>query len=268
MKGKNTFTSEEIKELRKLIKKRVKADRSSQKGIRAKIRKIGFYGRDDFGIIDLQISDLDRLIKSKRIHIVDQQSNFPLKTVQRTEFSPIQNLSDASKMGEFRLFDPQKNNSGDLPDNPGNYIVCLKKGAKLPDIGEPYVMESYKNLKVIYTGISGSSLRKRDYRQHFMGNNAGRSTLRKSLGSMFGYPKIPRDRDPNTGKTKFGEIDEAKLSEWMHSNLVLFFMSNPEPNTLEDELIKKFNPPLNLSKNKSSINKSFRKRLSGLRGLK
>ena len=104
-----------------------------------------------------------------------------------------------------------------------------------------------------------------DYKQHFTGNNAGSSRLRKSLGSLFEYPKIARDKDPNTGNTKFNEIDEKQLSEWMKSNLVLFFLSNMNPYKLEDELIKKFNPPLNLSKNKNTVNLEFRKKLSELR---
>lgn len=165
----------------------------------------------------------------------------------------------------FTLFDPGKNSSNDIPDNPGNYIVCLKKGSKLPDIGIDCEMKTYQKLNVIYTGIAGKSLRKRDYRQHFTGNNAGSSTLRKSLGSLFCYPKIARDKNPSNGKTKFKENDEIKLSEWMKSNLVLYFKSNLNPDKLEDELIKELNPPLNLSKNKNLTNQLFRNRLSELR---
>ena len=112
---------------------------------------------------------------------------------------------------EFELFDPKKHDSEHIPDNPGNYIVCLKKGSKLPDVGESCTMKTYHELNAIYTGIAGKSLRKRDYRQHFTGNNAGSSTLRKSLGSMFGYAKIARDIDPSNGKTKFQETDEKPV---------------------------------------------------------
>ena len=138
----------------------------------------------------------------------------------------------------------------------------------LPDIGVPYMMTTYQGLNVIYTGIAGKSLRKRDYKQHFTGNNAGSSTLRKSLGSMFGYVKIPRDKDPNTGKTKFKKTDEIKLSKWMQSNLTLYFKSNIKPEILEDVLIRELNPPLNLSKNSNSVNQGFRNKLSELRSKK
>ncbi len=268
MKGKNTFTLSEISELRSLIKERIKADRSRQKGIRAKMRRIGFYGSDDFGITDMQPSAFERLISSGRIKVLGHG------TVQKKE-SAKQNLKETSNLtmtlktfNNFTLFDPNKHTSNDIPDNPGNYIVCLKNGSELPYIEIPYEMKTYQGLNTIYTGIAGKSLRKRDYKQHFIGNNAGSSTLRKSLGSMFGYVKIARDRDPSNGKTKFKESDEIKLSDWMQSNLVLYFKSNLNPNDLEDELISELNPPLNLSKNSNIINQEFRKKLSELRSKK
>ena len=265
MKGKDTFTQTEISELRNLIMERIKADRSRQKGIRAKMRIICFYGSDDFGIIEMQPSDFEQLINPGRIKVIGQN------TVQKTELpkqkaekSVYTNLAIKSTK-EFTLFEPEKHDSEDIPDNPGNYIVCLKIGSFLPDIGISYKMKTYQGLNVIYTGIAGKSLRKRDYRQHFTGNNAGSSTLRKSLGSMFGYSKIARDKDPSNGKTKFKETDEIKLSKWMQSKLVLYFKSNLNPDDLEDELIRELNPPLNLSKNTNIINQGFRKKLSELR---
>jgi len=268
MKGKDAFTQTEISELRNLINERIKVDRSRQKGIRAKMRKIGFYGSDDFGITDMQPSDFERLINSGRIKVIGQ------KTVQNTEI-PKQKIeksvvpnSTIKSSKEFALFDPEKHDSERISDNPGNYIVCLKKDSKLPDIGVSCTMKTYHELNVIYTGIAGKSLRKRDYRQHFTGNNAGSSTLRKSLGSMFGYAKIARDKDPSNGKTKFKETDEIKLSEWMQSNLVLYFKSNLYPDELENKLISELNPPLNLNKNSNIINHKFRERLSELRSKK
>jgi len=267
MKGKDTFTESEISELRNLIRERIKADRSRQKGIRAKMRRIGFYGSDDFGINDLQPADFEKLINSGRIKILGKTNQPKItqkKVTERTNEPIVKNKSTDI----FTLFDPSKNSSTDIPDNPGNYIVCLKKGSKLPDIGIAYKMKTYQNLNVIYTGIAGKSLRKRDYRQHFTGNNAGSSTLRKSIGSLFGFPKIARDKDPSNGKTKFTEKDEFELSEWMKSNLVLFFKSNLNPDKLEDDLIKELNPPLNLSKNNNIENTDYRRKLSELRSKK
>jgi hypothetical protein len=71
MKGKAKFTSAEIAALEFLIRLRIKTPSSGQKTIRDKMRKIGFYGKDDWGITDMQVSDLNRLITSGRIKVVD-----------------------------------------------------------------------------------------------------------------------------------------------------------------------------------------------------
>lgn len=268
MKGKNTFSLNEISELKNLIKERIKADRSRQKGIRATMRRIGFYGSDDFGITDMQPSDFERLISSGRIKVLGQG---PVQKKEHPKQSNVETSTPTMTLktfNNFTLFDPKKLTSNNIPDTSGNYIVCLKYGSELPDIGIPYEMKTYQELNTIYTGMATNSLRKRDYKQHFTGNNAGSSTLRKSLGSMFGYDKIARDRDPSNGKTKFKESDEIKLSDWMQSNLVLYFKSNLNPNDLEDKLINELNPPLNLSKNSNIINQEFRKKLSELRSKK
>ena len=75
MKGTNVFTKSEINELRELIRQRVKADRSKQKGIRDKMRAIGFYGRDYFGIVDMTVEKFDKLIADERIIVKDEISD-------------------------------------------------------------------------------------------------------------------------------------------------------------------------------------------------
>lgn len=50
MKGKSTFTREEADIIIALIKKKLESDTNTQKGIRNKIRNLGFYAKDDFGI--------------------------------------------------------------------------------------------------------------------------------------------------------------------------------------------------------------------------
>ena len=71
MKGKNAFTEQEIEELRELIRQRVKADSSMQKRIRDKMRAIGFYGRDDFGIVNMTVEKFDKLIAEEQIIVKD-----------------------------------------------------------------------------------------------------------------------------------------------------------------------------------------------------
>jgi len=229
------------------------------------MRRIGFYGSADFGITDLNPSDFESLISSGRIKISGQKITSQIIVPKQKTQTASKTTAIEKSSAIFVLFDPIKHSSDHIPDNSGNYIVCLKRGSKLPDIGVDHETKTYQSLNAIYTGIAGKSLRKRDYRQHFTGNNAGSSTLRKSLGSMFRYSKIARDKDPSNGKTKFLQKDEIKLSEWMQSNLVLYFKSNLKPHIMEDELIEELNSPLNLSKNKNTINREFRTELSNLR---
>lgn len=174
----------------------------------------------------------------------------------------------------FKLFDPMKDCSSILPNIPGNYLIVLRTYSQIPQIEITpkfhYIDFNGSHYQVIYTGISNKGIRKRDYNQHFTGNNAGQSTLRKSLGSLMGFPKIPRDKNkPENGKTKFNEKDEETLSQWMRENLLLFYCTRNNATqpieTWEKELIDFYNPPLNIKSNTNLINEEYRNLLKKLR---
>ncbi len=172
------------------------------------------------------------------------------------------------KLSKFDIFDPLSMDSIELPKVAGNYLFLLREGSKLPEIGiTPHIpeveLEGKKHL-VIYTGIASSNIRQRDYHQHFVGNDASHSTLRKSLGCLFGYEFVPR-KEKDTKHKKFCIEDEMELSDWMKNNLLLAYMKNDTPEPFEDELIAGLNPPLNLSKNHNQVNADYRKLLSELR---
>jgi hypothetical protein len=286
LKGKDEFTAEAILKLEELIKQRIKTPSSAQKSIRQKMRNIGFYGQDDWGIKDMQVSDLHSLIKSGRIKIIGE--NFKSSSISTKTYKPIPkavlksstttnrktpkssmisstNIDIILENFKVNCFDPKVDNENKIDDSPGNYILCLRKNGKLPTVSISAILTKFEELNVIYTGIAGGSLRSRDYKQHFKGNNAGRSTLRKSIGVLFGYKLIPRDKDPNTGKTKFNLQDEEELTDWMHENIIMFFLPTLEFNSIEIKLINHFNPPLNIKDNHNSINQDFRSLLSSLR---
>ena len=171
-------------------------------------------------------------------------------------------------MTNFKLFDPMTMDSNTLPKVAGNYVFLLRKGSHLPKVDiEPKIPEvtlDGNTYQAIYTGIASESLRKRDYRNHFVDNDASRSTLRKSIGSLFGYDLILR-KESDTKHKRFQPADEEKLTEWMMSNLLLAFVENAAPKPLEEKLIAELNPPLNLEKNTNMVNKEFRALLSKLR---
>jgi hypothetical protein len=151
-----------------------------------------------------------------------------------------------------------------LLDSQGNYLFYLKEGSKFPTTSIEPLMSSFEGLKVIYVGRASKSLRKRDYKSHF-GNNAGKSTLRKSFGALLRYKQIPRDKNPLSRKTKFCEMDETELTNWMKTNLVMYYTVNADWAVDELQLIKYLNPPLNLKDNHNIENAEFRSWLKHLR---
>lgn len=154
-------------------------------------------------------------------------------------------------MANFKLFDPMTMDSNTLPNVAGNYVFLLRKGSQLPQVDiKPIISEmdiDGNTYQVIYTGIASKNLRQRDYRTHFVGNDASYSTLRKSIGCLFGYDLIPR-KESDTKHKRFKPDDEEKLTKWMISNLILVFVENADPEPLEEKLIAELNPPLNLKK--------------------
>ena len=171
-------------------------------------------------------------------------------------------------MANFKIFDPMTMDSNMLPNVAGNYVFLLRKGSQLPqvDINHkiPEVTLDGNTYQAIYTGIARKCLRNRDYRNHFVDNDASRSTLRKSIGSLFGYDLILRKENDKRHK-KFKPNDEEKLTKWMKNNLLLAFVENADPESMEDKLIAELNPPLNLDKNDNTVNAEFRALLSKLR---
>lgn len=159
-----------------------------------------------------------------------------------------------------------------LPDSPGAYVICAKSTDILPASMRKLEYSYNNGLPVIYVGIAGrptsrvKSLRKRDYETHFNGT-ARRSTLRKSLGVLFGFEKQYESEKSNS-KYKFIPEHEMKLSKWMQDNLVIHFFTIDNPMELELYLIKYYEPPLNLKDNHSEKNKIFREELSHLRTLR
>ena len=89
MKGKNEFTQSEINEIVDLIRQRCSADREEQKQIRADMRRIGFYGRDDFGIFDMTEEKFYRLIESKKIIIKDSSKAKVSPVSSKREINPL-----------------------------------------------------------------------------------------------------------------------------------------------------------------------------------
>lgn len=157
----------------------------------------------------------------------------------------------------FKKIDPKQNNANNIPDKSGICLICLREQAQLPDIDKEVEMEEYDGLRVIYIGIS-SRLKKR-YKDHFKSNNLNKSTLRESLMAMFLKDKVKDEVNLNQWMK-----DIVNLSQWMKDNLLFFYkpVENPEKKKDKKELIKRYNPPLNLRDNHNPCIKDFQKEVS------
>ncbi len=168
----------------------------------------------------------------------------------------------------FVPFDPGTDFPSVIPSEPGNYIVTLRKGHTLPGIGADLEYRSwsdFKDMHVVYTGMSEKSLRRRITHDHLKGHSAF-STLRISLGCLLGFKLVPRDRVPDGRHWRFSAEDEAALSAWMRENLVFHYRRTQAPDIMEKALIVLHYPPLNLdSPIGDPIHKEFQAKLRELR---
>ena len=179
---------------------------------------------------------------------------------------------------KFEIFNPQKDSKDQLPKEAGNYVVLLRKETPFPTelvSHKPIIHDiklNGKEYQLIYTGIAkpdskSSNLKKRIADIHFGDKtNAGKSTLRLSLGSLMGYIKIYRDQRKQHKKFKIE--DELKLTEWMKENLLVLYYENSSCKQDEEKMISVLNPPLNIDDNNNSENEEFRDELSSLRSKK
>ena len=172
---------------------------------------------------------------------------------------------DILKDYERHTFNPTVDDKSLLPKAQGVYAICAYNVENIKSIMNDVTLQFIGDSPVIYIGISESQgLAKRDYKNHFHGT-ARNSTLRKSIGSLFDFNRIFY----KDGKYKFTLEDEEKLTKWMHENLFFYYwLVDRDIKETETELINLISPPLNLSKNKSPVNKEFRSRLSELRNRK
>ena len=138
MKGKNTFTQKEIDELKRLMTLRENStSKSEQKKLRDKMRKIGFYGGDDFGIYDCKVADLESLISIGRIKVIGNNlipkseyiSNVkePAKEKIATDFASVE---EELIKGNFQSVSSLSADA--IPNESGIYCIKLREGSTLP----------------------------------------------------------------------------------------------------------------------------------------
>lgn len=249
MKGKNIFTQKDIDELKRLITFRVNStNKSEKKKLRDVMRKIGFYGRDDFGITDCQVTDLERLISDGRIKVIgnnfisksEYTSNVeePTKERNTANFASVEeelikgNFQSVSSLSAYAI-----------PNESGIYCIKLREGSILPS-----KYGKIREDRIIYIGKASISLRKRLWEEEL--NHKKAATFFRSIGVMLNYlPEGSFGGKPTN--YKFSDKDTDAIRKWMKQSLRVNFIKVKETEiiSIEDALIKKYTPLANISRN-------------------
>jgi GIY-YIG catalytic domain len=98
-------------------------------------------------------------------------------------------------------------------------------------------------------------------RYHYTGNAEG-STLRLTLGCLLSEELGIELRGVGSGKRRTFSTGEQLLSSWMATNAFVCWSAHPESWELDEELIARYDLPLNLDQNKRN---AFHPELSAAR---
>ncbi len=139
-----------------------------------------------------------------------------------------------------------------IPDGPGLYCIRIINPEKLQPNFVKVLQE--RSHSIVYIGLASQSLKKRFLGQELRAK--GHGTFFRSLGAVLGYTP---ERGSLAGKKnqqnyKFSKSDEATIIEWIDKNLVVNFVEiNNNLEELENELLKKYLPLLNLTGNPGKL---------------
>jgi hypothetical protein len=109
----------------------------------------------------------------------------------------------------------------------------------LPDLPGP-PNATVPGLRLLYLGRA-TSLRGRVLRNHL--RRSGSSTLRRTLAGLLVSEHY---RTTWTDRVVLVDEDEARLTAWMSAHLHLTWAQDPEPETIEGDLVRRLHPPLNV----------------------
>ena len=123
-----------------------------------------------------------------------------------------------------------------LPRSPGVYALFLRENSSLPGI---VPLEE----GLIYVGLGGSLAK----RCHFSGKTEGHSPRRSLAALLWDELSLEPELGAN-GNYKLSKSSEKVLDAWMHENLLMAFDTSDDIETVEEVLIRRLAPPLNLNK--------------------
>ena len=184
MKGKSTFTQKEADVIEQLILQKLQATEDKQKGIREKIRKLGFYA-SDFSIKEAyDVSDFRNSVhingSKKSSTITPKKEVVKSVTTKKNTLLPSNTISNFTEKeleslgfaGFKSIANIRKNNYQDLPMEKGVYMILLndrksiaflKEGSggyfkqKNPNVSIATLKDNWvEKTNVLYIGKAGS----------------------------------------------------------------------------------------------------------------
>lgn len=269
MKGVTTFSPQAIEVLRLLVKKYSQANSATdQKGIRTKMRKLGFYV-SDYGIQNITTAIFEGLLNKGNIRCTDNslqkkvvtvqteielpKKSLSLKAVMINNPSIVSNVDEIEKQlinGRFKkvgLIDAL------VPQQTGFYCIKLVSGSQLPKRYQEHL--NARKHSIIYIGkAEGQTLKKRFLGQELRAK--GHGTFFRSIGAVLGY--LPEKGSLKTAKNKnnytFNSTDETKIIAWINTNLEVNWVAFEGDFSIENHWISKYCPLFNDSHNPMRLN--------------
>jgi hypothetical protein len=125
------------------------------------------------------------------------------------------------------------------PAAPGLYAWWAAP-AILPELDGP-AHPSMTDTRLLYIGLA-TKLRSRLASNHL--RHSGSSTLRRTLAGLLLDEQGYRTRW--TDRVVLVDDDEARLTTWMDSNMLVSWCEYPTPSDVESDIIRALRPPLNV----------------------
>jgi hypothetical protein len=200
------------------------------------------------------------------VHPLRDGGEYPPVVVQQVDGTPPPtDLPQLLETFAQHCFDPSVDKAASLPTVPGNYIMCLRPDAILPSAAGTPTFVLFNGLRVLYTGATSTNLRSSIYLAHFCGTSSVTSSVRRSIGVMMGYKRVPVVGNTIGTLTIFGIQDEVSVAGWMRQNVCVYWLQTPHWRQVDALLLAHFNAPLNLKYNRNAINAPFREALEQMR---
>lgn len=138
-----------------------------------------------------------------------------------------------------------------LPSEPGLYCIRVKDISVFKGVFNTVLKIRQHN--IIYIGIASKSIQKRLSQELWA---KGHGTFFRSLGAVLGY--TPEEgsltNKKNQNNYRFSIIDEAKIIQWIESNLLVNWQEvEVGLNEIELDLINQYEPLLNLAGNPKAL---------------